>query len=53
MATTPLPLFLPESLEAFSSYLSNYIPNWFKYYREAYEYINYTESTIAELKLRA
>ena len=47
MPAAPLPPFLPESLEAFTEHVATHIPEWFKYCREAYEYIDHTGNALA------
>ena len=48
MSVVPLPPFLPEGLEAFTNHVSAYTPDWFKYCREAYEYIEGAEAALAD-----
>lgn len=48
MPATPFPPFLPESLEAFTDHAAANTPDWFKYCREAYEYIEHAETALAD-----
>ena len=48
MPTIPLPPFLPESEEAFGKHVTTNIAVWYKYCREAYEYIERIGASLAE-----
>lgn len=50
MSVVPLPPFLPEGLEAFTGHVSAHYPDWFKYCREAYEYIEGAETALADAR---
>lgn len=53
MPSAPLPPFLPESLEAFTDHVTAHTPDWFKYCREAYEYIGRAEAVLNDIQEKA
>ena len=53
MSSVPLPPFLPKGLKAFANYISTHTPNWFKYCRDAYEYIERAETALADAREEA
>jgi hypothetical protein len=48
MSPAPRPPFLPQNLEEFTRHVANHQPEWFEYYRRAYEFIEASDATLAE-----
>jgi hypothetical protein len=49
-AENPLPPFLPEDLEAFKAHASEHPEAWFKYFGQAYEYIQNLPTALTDSK---
>jgi hypothetical protein len=50
MSAAPLPPFLPESLEAFGNHTTANVAVWYKYCREAYEYIERISASLVDAR---
>lgn len=52
MLELPLPPFLPSDLESFGQHVAEHVPEWFEYYKQAFETTNEQQALVQELEGR-